>query len=46
MDDQYEQFTILTDFISGDKARRDKLAAAANGDADDGGPKKKKKKGK
>lgn len=44
MDDQYEEFQTFTDFISGDKSRRDKLIAAAAGDGDDAGPKKKKKK--
>ena len=45
MDDQYEELKGFTDKITGDKARRDKLEAAAAGDGE-GGPKKKKKKKK
>ena len=44
MDDQYEELKGFTDKITGDKARRDKLEAAAGGD--DGAPKGKKKKKK
>ena len=45
MDDQYEELKAFTDQITGDKARRAKLEAAADGD-EGGGPKKKKKKAK
>lgn len=47
MEDQYEDFRNFTDYITEDKARRDKIKAALEGNADDANPKKgKKKKGK
>jgi len=46
MDDQYDEFKTFTDFVTGDKAARDKLVAAAGGDDEGGDKKKKKKKGK
>ena len=45
--EKYQEFLDLTDFITGDKKRRDALQAEAAGDGDGGGGgKKKKKKGK
>lgn len=45
--EQYEEIQEFTDFITGDKKRREALDAALNGDdGDGGGGKKKKKKGK
>lgn len=46
MDDQYQAYKDFTDFVTGDKGRRDKLLAALNGDNDGGDGKKKKKKKK
>jgi len=45
--EKYQEFLDLTDFLTGDKKRREALAADLNGDAGAGGKeKKKKKKGK
>jgi len=51
MDDEYEDWKLLTDDLSGDKIRRNKLQAALAGDDGGADPKKgkkgaKKKKGK
>lgn len=44
--EQYEEIQEFTDFITGDKKRREALNAALDGDDGGDGKKKKKKKGK
>jgi hypothetical protein len=47
MDDQYEDFKTMTDFLTGDgKMREDLKKSLAGDDGDGGGKKGKKKKGK
>ena len=47
MEDQYEDFRLFTDFVSGDTARRKAISQALAGDdGEDAGAKGKKKGGK